>query len=201
MLTVNPSSTLRIHSRPGNNDYCSVGSFTRLVQVFPLILKRKEVQLRMLKGVHSMAPLPGVTGFGSQREGGKAKHKVLTLDPTKVEQVVTFDLFARRFSENEPSAKWEPIGEILLEKETDLEMALKERRKKLLAAAQHQYPSLLLLNAGEEVQYGYRKSGEESKDAEIIAVDVKGKEIETSIEAILRADDGVKPSPKKFQRN
>ncbi|MCO5571655.1 hypothetical protein L7F22_025402 [Adiantum nelumboides] len=201
MLSLSAGSSLRSHSRLGNSDYYAVGSCTRLTQIIPLLVKREGLQLRMLRGARSMAPLTDVAGFGSQRTGGKAKHKVLTLDPAKVEEVLTFDLFARRFSETEPASKWEPIGDVLLEKETDLEMALKERRKKLLAAAQHQYPSLLLLNAGEEVQYGYRKSGEESKDTEIIVVDVKGKELDASIAAILRADDGVKPSPsKRFQR-
>ena len=42
------------------------------------------------------------------------------------------------------ASEWELIGDILLEKGSDLEMALKERRKKLLAGAQYQVTKALL---------------------------------------------------------
>ncbi|KAH7299122.1 hypothetical protein KP509_25G073800 [Ceratopteris richardii] len=167
--------------------------FIRLSKGISLTNRRQELQIRM-------GPLSDVAGFGSQRTGGKMKHRLLTLDTSKLEKVCTFDLFARKLQENGAASKWERIGEILVEKETDVEMAMKERRRKLLAAAQHQYPAFLMLSAGEEVQYGYCKSGVESKDTEITVVDVKGKDLDDSIPAVLRADDGVKASPKRFQK-
>lgn len=160
-------------------------------------VRRQRLQIRMLKGAGTWQP-PEVAGFGSQNGGSKTKHKLKTLDPTKVEEVQTFNLFARKLAKDEPASKWEAIGEILVEKETDLELALKERRRKLLAAAQHQYPSFLMRSAGEEVQYGYRKAGEEQKENDVTSVDVKGKELISSIPALLRADDGVKPQPKRY---
>lgn len=196
-LTTSLHAQLACHSQGIKNvkNSCCLGTFikTSKTSISPAV-KRRGLQIRMLKG----AGIPEVSGFGSQRAGGKAKHKLLTLDPAKVEEVQKFDLYARKFTKDEPASKWEPIGEILVEKETNLELALKERRKKLLAAAQHQHPSFLMLSAGEEVQYGYRKAGEEKNETDITVVDVKGKDLDSSIPALLRVDDGVKPPPKRY---
>lgn len=50
-----------------------------------------------------------------------------------------------------------------------------------------------MMSAGEEVQYGYRKAGEEKNEngeekneTDITVVDVKGKDLDSSIPALLR---------------
>lgn len=141
-------------------------------------------------------------GFGQQRTEAKTKHKVITLDPSKLEEVQKYNIFARKLKKGEPISKWESIGDILLQNQSDLEAALKERRKKLLAAAKYQYPSFVALSTGEELQYGSCKADEENNGDEnndgITVVDVRGKEPDISIPALMRADDGVKPPPKRF---
>lgn len=164
------------------------------IRLVSLIGKRQGLQIQMLLKRE---------GFGQQRTEIKTKHKLKNLDPSKVEVVQTFGIFARKLQAGEPVSKWESIGEILLENESDVDTALKERRKKLLAAAKYQYPSFMILETGEELQYGFHKVSEVdsvSENDEITVVDVKGKEPEISIPAILRADDGIKPTPKPPKR-
>eukprot|EP00246_Nothoceros_aenigmaticus_P009769 TRINITY_DN25615_c0_g1_i1.p1 TRINITY_DN25615_c0_g1~~TRINITY_DN25615_c0_g1_i1.p1 ORF type:complete len:222 (-),score=25.90 TRINITY_DN25615_c0_g1_i1:156-782(-) len=144
------------------------------------------------------------TGF-SKRTESKPKHKVLTLDVSKAAGVDTFTLFARKIGEDGLGSAWEQIGDLLVESNADVEIALKERRKKLLAAAIHQHPLTLIARLGEDIQYGYKKvteveGGSESESesgTDVTPVDIKGKEPEKSVPAILRVDDGTnRPSLK-----
>eukprot|EP00850_Spirogloea_muscicola_P002319 SM000009S23448 [mRNA] locus=s9:65001:67066:- [translate_table: standard] len=138
-------------------------------------------------------------GFGKKVQTKAKPKKLINLEVSKDMKLETYKLFVRKQS----AAKWELLGDIVVETGANVEVAIRERKQKLLAAVKHQYPLLGTLKAGEEVEFGYwllQGAGGEDGDkkqvevnvGDVVLISMRGP-VDDAVPAILRVDDGSRP--------
>eukprot|EP00850_Spirogloea_muscicola_P022106 SM000277S10341 [mRNA] locus=s277:70113:73690:- [translate_table: standard] len=138
-------------------------------------------------------------GFGKKVQIKAKPKKLINLEVSKDMKLETYKLFVRKQS----AAKWELLGDIVVEAGANVEAAIRERKQKLLAAVKHQYPLLGTLKAGDEVEFGYwllQGAGGEDGDkkhvevnvGDVVLISMRGP-VDDAVPAILRVDDGSRP--------